>query len=134
MSQTSKLPRIVLAISALVFLSFGFVCMFWPQAIMGLAHIELSHPSALTEIRAFYGGLELGLGAFLVHCVVNQRHLSTGLWLCVLIMSGIVIGRLIGVATDGTEGLFVYLALGLEAPLLGFCSYGLLVSLRQGTK
>ena len=127
-------PQAVLGVSAVMFFSFGVASLVCPEWVVGLAHIETPHPSAKTEVRAFYGGLEIGLALFLLHCIVRRRHLVSGLWLATLILGGVVTGRLIGAAVDGVSGFFVYGALMIEGPLFGFTLAALIRALAAEKK
>ncbi|MCB9672535.1 MAG: DUF4345 family protein [Alphaproteobacteria bacterium] len=46
------------------------------------------------EIRAMYGGLELGMGAFLVWCGLDDARARTGLVACLLTLGGLGLARL----------------------------------------
>ncbi len=57
--------RILIVLSAGIFLFFGAWLFAIPSALEGIG-IELTTPEAFIDIRATYGGLELGLAAFLL--------------------------------------------------------------------
>lgn len=58
-------PTLVLKITAFFFLAFGLVALAYPELVVGPSGVLLTVPAARAEIRAFYGGLELGFGLFL---------------------------------------------------------------------
>ena len=58
-----SLPRLSLRLAALAFAGFGVALLVRPE-LMGMLGLELGRAAAFTEIRAFYGGLELGLALF----------------------------------------------------------------------
>lgn len=60
-----RAPILVLKLTAFAFLAFGLVGLAYPELVVGPAGVLLTVPSARAEIRAFYGGLELGFGLFL---------------------------------------------------------------------
>ena len=64
----TKLARTMLWLSALLFAAFGAFLLIDPGGMEKLG-LPLAVPRWRTEIRAFYGGLELGLAAFLALCL-----------------------------------------------------------------
>ncbi|MFT6400156.1 MAG: hypothetical protein ACJAYU_004926 [Bradymonadia bacterium] len=69
---TTKLRAAVLSFNGLAFLGFGLAFLLWPSAMTADLDITLPTARADIEIRAFYGGLELGFGAFLL--LAARRH------------------------------------------------------------
>jgi len=99
-----------------MFFGFGVALLLFPSEVIGLAFIEASHPTARMEIRAFYGGLEIGLALYLFYSIKKQ-HLTHALTLSSLVLGGIILGRLFDAAIDGVEGNFLYYALLVETLL-----------------
>ena len=60
-----------------------------------------STPAGLTEIRAFYGGVQLGLGCFLIWCSRSRDRLLAGLLVAGLAVGGIGAARAVGLLLDG---------------------------------
>ncbi|GAB2489423.1 DUF4345 family protein [Arenimonas alkanexedens] len=90
----------VLVLAALGFLGFGLAIVAAPEAV--LATVGISGTTAgLVELRAFYGGLELGLGAFLLICAAKPSWRAPGLLSVALINGGIALARLLGIALSG---------------------------------
>ena len=58
-----NLIKLSLVFLSLLFGCFGLTLFFSPE-LMKLAFLLPEHPSAKTEIRAFYGGLEIALAVF----------------------------------------------------------------------
>ena len=56
------ITREFLASSALVWLPYGLYCFAHPEALRAMAGIVIESPTASTELRAMYGGLQAGLG------------------------------------------------------------------------
>lgn len=94
------LARLSLALSALVFGGFGAWLLVQPQALSALG-IELATPAARTEIRGFYGGLELGLAGFFAVAALRPAWFRPALVVQVCALGGIAAGRLVGFALDG---------------------------------
>ena len=94
--------KIVVSVTALVFLGFGVAIFFGPAAVMGTVHVDVSDPMARTEIRAFYGGLEIGIALFLAHCVFIGGRVRAGLVAGTLMLGGVLAARVLGAWIDGT--------------------------------
>ena len=90
----------ILLIAGLAFLVFGVLFLAIPERMMRLVEIPLDTPTAVTEIRAFYGGLEIGLGAFLIWCCIARERVRTGLWAAALTLAGLAFGRSVGIAAE----------------------------------
>ncbi|NIR61683.1 MAG: DUF4345 domain-containing protein, partial [Gammaproteobacteria bacterium] len=59
-------PRTLLWILGIVFVAFGLAAMVQPSTMTDPPGLDASALGATTEIRALYGGLQLGFGAFLL--------------------------------------------------------------------
>ena len=99
-----KAARINLLACAAVLAAYGAVFLVQPAALGGLVGLEFASPDATVEIRAFYGGLELGIAAFLFACASSRSLLSAGLLFCALAFSFAGIARLLGVLQYGAAG------------------------------
>lgn len=91
---------IVLVLAGVGFLGFGAVILVHPAEVLGMVGIS-GTPAGLVELRAFYGGLELGLGAFLIACARKPDWRIAGLWSVALINGGIGLARLVGIGMSG---------------------------------
>lgn len=114
--------RVLLALGALLYLGLGVWFLFWPE---GTSAVGLSAESAAarTELRATYGGLELGLCAFLAWCAVGGRErLRTGLAGLGLTSIGFAIGRTGGLIVDRPAELIFPLLVGLEVATAAACA------------
>lgn len=90
----------VLSLAGLGFLGFGLAIVAAPEAV--LAPVGISGTTAgLVELRAFYGGLELGLAAFLFACAAKPDWREAGLWSVALGNGGIAAARLLGIGLTG---------------------------------
>ena len=95
-----RLGNIILVLAGLGFLGFGLAILVQPALVLGKVGIS-GTPAGLVELQAFYGGLELGLGAFLVACARNAQWQRAGLWSVALVNGGIGLARLVGIAMSG---------------------------------
>lgn len=96
----SLLAKAVLVLAGLGFLAFGIAIAWAPAQVLGGVGIS-GTAAGLVELRAFYGGLELGLGAFLLACARRPEWSRPGLWLVALVNGGIGLTRLAGIALSG---------------------------------
>jgi len=106
--------RVVLAASGLMFLGFGLAFMFRPVATAGMVGISLPEPAAVTEIRAFYGGLEVGLAALLFVAAAYGPWRAMGLALATAAFAGPALGRIVGLVLDGKPRSVIYTILAVE--------------------
>lgn len=95
----TRFPVIVLWLSALLFLAFGVGCLIQPELLtqFGLP----VQPVWRTELRAFYGGLEIGLATFLILCARRPAWVLPGLLAAALVLGCVGTARLLGMALDG---------------------------------
>jgi hypothetical protein len=91
--------RIVLVVSG-VFVAFaGIACLVAPESFTQQAGLSAT-PSGLTEIRAFYGGLQAGLGCFLIWCSRQPTLVLPGLLLVGFSVGAIGLARATGMLVD----------------------------------
>lgn len=90
----------VLSLAALGFLGFGLAIVAAPEAVLATVGIS-GTPAGVVELRAFYGGLELGLAAFLFACAAKPGWREAGLWSVALANGGIAAARLLGIGLSG---------------------------------
>ena len=122
----------VLWAGGLGFLAFGAAFLFAPLATMAMAGLELSGALAATELMAFYGGIELALGAVLVCCAIQATRRADGLRLMLIVYGAIAACRLAGMLSTGADSSFLRLALGMEAGLALLAAVALSVRGKSG--
>lgn len=118
---------ILLVLGGLGFLGFGVWLLVDPAGGLSGVDIAATAPAGLIELRAFYGGLEVGLGLFLLACARNPEWQRPGLWLTALGNGGIGLTRIAGIAMSGVFVPFFAYALVWE---IGF-SLAALIALRR---
>lgn len=96
------------------YLAFGIAFLFWPGPLAQLSGIALDAPSGFTDIRATYGGLEVGTGMFLIYCASAKYRIRIGLIACLFSLCGFGGARLLGIILDGQPTLAVQIYLGIE--------------------
>lgn len=116
----ARFARVSLIVAGLGLLGFGLPLLVKP-ALMGVVGIRFARAAAATEIRAFYGGLELGLAAFFFAAARRDAWLRPALFAQAAGLGGIVVARLIGMLVDGSAEpmLFLFAAVEGTGALLG---------------
>ena len=112
-------PNVVIALCALGFLGFGLWLLVDPAALEKVG-ISATTKVGAVELRAFYGGMEIGLGLILAACLWRPEWQSAGLWLVLLSNGGAGLARLLsaglgGVALGGYLGWALLWELGFAA-------------------
>ena len=125
---TNRIAQVFLGLMALAFCKVGVEAMVNPQAVVAPVGITLDNPSALSSIRAVYGGMHFMFGLLCLWSVFKRP--APALWLVVLYTTGFLAGRTIALLVDGTPNEFVLTWFGTEAFSLA-ASGALLVLLQQ---
>ena len=123
------LAQVLLWVSGLGYAGFGLAFLFAPIRTMALAGISMEGAVAAVELRAFYGGLELGLGALIVACALAPGRLRDGLLLTLVSYGAIGGTRLCSMLATGTDTPFFRFAVGVELGLAA-CAAALLFATR----
>lgn len=108
--------RTLTLISALIMFGFGAWLFAVPSALAGIG-IELDGPTARIDVRATYGGFELGVAAFLFLCVARPEWTRAGLVASGFTVAGFGAGRAGGILIEGGAEPLMWMFLGLEAAL-----------------
>jgi hypothetical protein len=119
------LARITLWLGGLGFLAFGLAFLAAPLATMAAAGLPLQGDLAATELRAFYGGLELALGALLLAADLQPGARRHGLILSLACFGGIGSARLLGILLAGSATPFLWAALATELTLAALSALSL---------
>jgi hypothetical protein len=106
-----NLPSVFLLLSALTFAAFGVAFLVAPVAMIGLVELGASSPTARAEVRAMYGGLELGIAAFLFACLARRERVAAGLLCSTIALAGLALARGASIVLDGpVEPIMYWLA------------------------
>lgn len=109
--------RVVLWLCGLGFMGFGVAFMLDPLGTLATTGVQQSGDLAAAELRAFYGGLELGLGALILASDRAPHHRYYGLLLAFGSYGGIAVGRAIGMIAGSVGTPFLWSALAVETAL-----------------
>lgn len=127
-----RYPSVVLWICAAVFLVTGLAFSLMPRDLFGDVGLEVPNGSALTELRAMYGGLELAVGLFLAVCARRGGEaLELGLLLSFLTLLGLASFRGVGMVLETPQLAVMSTLLILESVGAVFALSGLLVLRKQ---
>jgi len=107
-----NVTRIYLVLSALIWAGFGVVMLVNPD-LTGVG-LEVANPDGRIEIRGFYGGLELGIAAFLFWAAKATARHRAGLMAATLIIGCLAAGRVVGIAIEGGTSAMMMTFLSLE--------------------
>ncbi len=101
------LSRIALGTAAAGFAGFGVACLTRPKQM--LSHIDVKPTSAIgaTELRAMYGGMELGLGAFFALAIAKREWTRPALTAQTLALGGLAAARIGGILHDRPHGVMI---------------------------
>ena len=102
-----RFARWVLWLSALVWAGFGVLFATRPDLLSG-ANLVVDDPLARIEIRALYGGLELGIAAFLVWSTRRDERLRSGLMLTAMALGLMALVRLGAIAVEGVSSPLIW--------------------------
>src|SRR3990172_7863638 len=114
-SVSMRLARAVLWLCSLLFALFGAASVLAPRFIAAAADIELPTTTARIDFAATYGGLELGVAAFLAFCAQNHERVRLGLLATAFCITGFALTRGIGIIlAKGEVRPILYPVLALE--------------------
>jgi len=110
--------RLVLGGCALVFAGAGLAFLVAPVALMSSLGADLHSVAARSDVRALFGGMELGIAAFLGFCLASPERLRIGLIAATLAFGGILAARLASLFADGLPAAALAGPIAIEAAAL----------------
>lgn len=115
-------PIVFLRVIAAILLIFGALYLFSPITLSAKAGIS-STASGLTDIRATYGGFQIGFALFLFWCCMSTPRLPSALVATALVFGSVGAARLFGVIADGELSGFNLIGLSFEVVLTAVALY-----------
>ena len=100
-----------------------------PAALLPAFGVEGSTPQMLTEVRAFYGGVEMAIAIAMI-VLWRRGDQFAALFIGGLPLAGSATGRCVGLMVDGWSSLHVGFA-GLEIVGAVFCLAGCIMTSRD---
>ena len=117
--------RIFLRIMGWMSLLFGAIYLLAPASMTDPTGFPTLPPNALTDVRATYGGLQLGLGLFLLWAAADARRIEVALVLQAVLIGAVALSRAIGIAIDGSPSGVLIGALVTEVTLTAAALFAL---------
>lgn len=99
-----RLARGFLALGALVLAAYAVAFLADPALLGRLVGLAFEDANAFVEVRAFYGGLELGLAAFFAWAALRPAHARAALVLFAFAFGAAGAARAWGLAEYGFAG------------------------------
>lgn len=121
----STAARSYLALAAVAFAFLGANALLAPDAAARSLGFHLESVSALNEIRATYGGLQLAIAAVAAGGALRAAGRTAALAAVAAICGGMAFGRLVSLLADGPPHPATYLWWSIET-LAALCGAGLL--------
>lgn len=110
-----------LTVIAVILAIFGLLYLISPQTLAGIAGLDAT-ASGLTDIRATYGGFQIGLALFLFWSCRNEHRLPAALVATGTIFCCVGLSRLYGIIVDGEFSTFNAIGLAFETVLTVVCA------------
>ncbi len=123
---TSGAPRAVLLALSAAFVAFGVAFLLAPTKLAAFAGITAAGKLGSIELRAFYGGIEIGLGIFLAVTAMRREWQLPGLLCALLSLLGVAAARIYGMTVEGWPGATVLLFLAIELAGVVAAGFGLM--------
>lgn len=133
------LARVVLLLSALPFAGVGLCFLVAPIAMAALVGVTLTGATADNDVRAVYGGLQLGCAVFLALCAFVPGWQRAGVAAQLCSFGGLAAARVVSwlvVGSPGSLGLALHAGeiVGLVAGVLAWRALAVDASNRRGVK
>lgn len=106
--------KIVLSLDALLFGAFGLLYCLKPDAMAASVGLQMKDTGAVIDVVGLYGGLELGLGLFILSCLV-RGDIKTGLRAGSFTLSGIALARIFAILRLGMPAQSVLMLVCLDS-------------------
>ena len=108
------IARIFFALTALVWLPYGIFCFFQPGYLAQAAGVAPTTTTGAIELRAMYGGLQAGIGAFALAAALLPRLVHPALVAGCFLFAGLALSRLLAALAMGELSSYTIAALCLE--------------------
>lgn len=127
--MNNRFPTVAILITAASWAGFAVWLGVNPGSLLPAFGVDASTPQMLTEVRAFYGGVEMAIAVAMI-VLWRRGDLFAALLVGGLPLLGSAIGRCIGLIVDGFSVMHAGFA-GLEVIGAGFCLAGCAMVLRE---
>ncbi|MAR90334.1 MAG: DUF4345 domain-containing protein [Pseudomonadota bacterium] len=114
-----KLIKGFLLLNAVAWLFYGIYCLLQPALLTELTGMQITTPTAVTEVRAMYGGVQMAIGVVCLLALFNPGLLRPALVMLTFVMAGLALARTLGLLLDGSTTGYVLGAIAFEAVFAG---------------
>lgn len=111
------LARIFLRLMAAMSIVFGLLYVAMPGPMLDAAGFGAVLASGVTDVRATYGGMQIGVGVFMLWAAGAESRVRGGLLLVLFTVGAIGASRSIGIMLDGDFSDFHLVGLVTEVSL-----------------
>ena len=115
-----SLDRGYLWLSGLSFVVFGLAYLVAPVAMAALTELGVETATARIDIRGYYGGQLLGLGALVLLGAMRDRYRVPALLVIAASIGGTGVGRIVGIVAAGEAPAFMLGAAAVEVAMAAF--------------
>ena len=95
--------KIVLGFNGVLFAVYGVYCVFALEALADFTGLAYARPGGYVEAGAMYGGLQTGLGLFLLYAVWRPKLVVPALVAMLFMLAGLALTRLGGLTNHGAD-------------------------------
>lgn len=101
-----NLARVFLRLMGAMSVFFGLVYLAVPGPMIEAAGFGAVLPAGVTDVRATYGGFQIGMGAFLFWTAAAEERVRGGLLLILFSIGAVGASRSVGLMLDGDFNAF----------------------------
>lgn len=106
--ENVRFGKELIRINCVLFLCFGLGFALAPAALsLLITESAPATPGALTDMRASYGGMALGLAIIFGLCAVNRSLTRLGVQGVLAVMAALASARLLGILVDGAPNAWI---------------------------
>lgn len=113
-----KHGRTLVLVNCWLFVAFGLCFALAPEQItLLLTDSSPATPSAITDMRATYGGMALGLATIFWLCARKEAYVRLGVQGVLAVMVAIALTRTLGMLVDREPNTFMFVLLAAEGAM-----------------
>lgn len=110
-------------VSALLWLGIGTYYFIQPGILGEAAGVVATTPTGTTEIRAMYGGAQIGIGLFCAFALMRPALRRPALLMLLFVVGGLGSTRLLGAVLDSSFTSYTGMGLGFEWVTVALCAW-----------
>ena len=108
------LAKWFLLFNFVIWLPYGIACLINPEMLSGLAGVNMTSPTAITEIRAMYGGVQSAVGVICLFGLLKESMMRPALAMLSFVFAGVAAARVFGLVIDSSGSAYTYGAICFE--------------------